>query len=239
MRTLNEQTYPELLWTPLFVKEPGQRAGRLVEDHVRSVDVLPTIAELLDVELPFGTDGRPASEAGGEAPTRVRALESHGGVSQPAEASYREFDLEAGYRAVLGSAAAAHGEAEDPLRLHRTGVHPDLVGQAVASRRGPDADGVEAVLEGPSTVAYDPAGPSAPVYVGGTLEGDGDGNPVLAVGLDGRVAATTTMVPGNPRFWAVLPESLLVPGDNELELFLVEGDPGAERLRALPVRDGG
>ncbi|MDQ4082351.1 MAG: sulfatase-like hydrolase/transferase, partial [Actinomycetota bacterium] len=50
----------DLAFVPLFVKLPNQRKGRVVERHVRIVDILPTLADALDVELPWRVDGRSA-----------------------------------------------------------------------------------------------------------------------------------------------------------------------------------
>ena len=38
---------PDVVPVPLFVKAPGQRSGRVVDTQVRTIDVLPTIADLL------------------------------------------------------------------------------------------------------------------------------------------------------------------------------------------------
>lgn len=43
--------YDELIRVPLFVRLPGQRAGRFVAERVSSVDVMPTILGLLDVPV--------------------------------------------------------------------------------------------------------------------------------------------------------------------------------------------
>jgi hypothetical protein len=48
----------ELAFTPLFMKLPGQRQGRVVDDrHVLTLDILPTIADVLGIKIPWKTDG--------------------------------------------------------------------------------------------------------------------------------------------------------------------------------------
>ena len=52
------------MWTPLIVKSPGQRTGVVDDRNTQSVDVLPTIAAELGVELPWDDlDGVPVDEA--------------------------------------------------------------------------------------------------------------------------------------------------------------------------------
>ena len=45
---------------PLFIKLPEQRLARVLEPHVESVDVLPTMLDAVDEEAPPGLDGRSA-----------------------------------------------------------------------------------------------------------------------------------------------------------------------------------
>jgi choline-sulfatase len=44
--------YNELLHVPLVVRLPGQQSGKLIADRVSSIDVMPTILDLLDVPIP-------------------------------------------------------------------------------------------------------------------------------------------------------------------------------------------
>ena len=42
---------------PLFVKRPGQTDGEIVDRHVRTTDIVPTIADVLGQPLPYEADG--------------------------------------------------------------------------------------------------------------------------------------------------------------------------------------
>jgi choline-sulfatase len=44
--------YDELLHVPLIIKLPGQSTGKVITDRVSSIDVMPTILDLLDVRVP-------------------------------------------------------------------------------------------------------------------------------------------------------------------------------------------
>jgi len=48
---------------PLFIKLPGQNEGHIDDRNVESVDILPTIAESLGIELSEPVDGSPVSQA--------------------------------------------------------------------------------------------------------------------------------------------------------------------------------
>ncbi|MEV6691888.1 sulfatase-like hydrolase/transferase [Micromonospora sp. NPDC051196] len=53
----------EVAWVPMFVKTPGQRAGRVDDRNWEHVDLLPTIADQAAISLPWPVDGRSARQA--------------------------------------------------------------------------------------------------------------------------------------------------------------------------------
>ncbi|MFJ6198915.1 sulfatase-like hydrolase/transferase [Micromonospora sp. NPDC092111] len=53
----------EVAWVPMFVKEPGQRTGRVDDRNWEHVDLLPTIADEVHVRIPWRLDGRSAKQA--------------------------------------------------------------------------------------------------------------------------------------------------------------------------------
>lgn len=61
-RWYDETNAGDLMVTPLFVKVPGQPAGAVNDAPLQSIDLLPTIAEALGVDVPWPVDGRPLSQ---------------------------------------------------------------------------------------------------------------------------------------------------------------------------------
>lgn len=61
-RLPDAETLADIMSVPLFVKLPGQTAGRVDDRNVESVDILPTIAEVLEIQLPEPVDGISVSE---------------------------------------------------------------------------------------------------------------------------------------------------------------------------------
>jgi hypothetical protein len=51
---------PELAYAALFIKAPGQIAATLDRSDVQLVDILPTLADLVGVKIPWEVDGRSA-----------------------------------------------------------------------------------------------------------------------------------------------------------------------------------
>ena len=48
----------DILGIPLLVKLPGQISPQLHESSARTIDILATIADVLDADLPWTIDGR-------------------------------------------------------------------------------------------------------------------------------------------------------------------------------------
>ena len=78
----------DLAFIPFFVKLPGQTQGRVDDRHVITVDILPTIADVLGIELPWESAGHSLLK-GGSSLERRQGREGEGevvGRSGPTEA---------------------------------------------------------------------------------------------------------------------------------------------------------
>jgi len=68
-RQLGDGTAPTLVWVPLFIKAPGQTKGRVDDRNWEHVDLLPTVADMAGLTVPWKVDG--FSETG--PPRRLRS----------------------------------------------------------------------------------------------------------------------------------------------------------------------
>src|SRR5829696_3797306 len=59
-RSVNQSNVEELTPVPLFVKQPGQQRGRVSDAYARTLDVTPTIADVLGWKVGYRTDGHSA-----------------------------------------------------------------------------------------------------------------------------------------------------------------------------------
>ena len=50
-------TEAQVAWVPVFLKEPGQTKGTTSDANWEQVDLLPTMADALDTDVPFKVDG--------------------------------------------------------------------------------------------------------------------------------------------------------------------------------------
>nr|MBA3420522.1 sulfatase-like hydrolase/transferase [Thermoleophilaceae bacterium] len=128
-RAVTERTFADIASVPLLVKEPEQDESRRLDAYVQTTDVVPTIADVLGVRLPWRLDGRSAFEPGAGRQGTVtmvqgaerRARISRGAGDRPVTVTTRE--LERGQRASLERKLALFGERADPFSL---GPRPQL-----------------------------------------------------------------------------------------------------------------
>ena len=218
----DEVVSSDLAWVPLLVKRPGQASGERRHDLVRTVDVLPTIADLLDVAIPWDTDGRSAYDGGSGDPDQVSyvSLEPSDRAYDPSEPIV--VDRDESHALVLAHATGRFAPRTDgvggPDRLYRVGPAPELYRRRVedlGSRLRP----VDAEIAGGAAVEV-PTGGHLPALVRADVDDLAPGTAV-AVAVDGVVWATTEVVDlgDGPELAAILSPEALPPGGHELAVF--------------------
>jgi hypothetical protein len=54
---VTDGTAPDVLWVPMFIKRPGQRTQSVTDVNMENVDLLPTIADIAGIRVPWSIDG--------------------------------------------------------------------------------------------------------------------------------------------------------------------------------------
>jgi hypothetical protein len=221
--------------TPLFVKLPGQRRGRVVRRLVRTVDVLPTIARVVHLHLPWATEGRPLfGPSAGRARGSVVLYERSGGRLR---VGLRTLRRQA--RASLARKLALLGAGAENPGLYGIGPTPPVLGTPLAlwARRSPGR--IRAVLNGGGGLRSVARGSSfVPAYLTGRILGAGErGHRNLAVAVNGWIAATAPSYHlGRGRqeyFSAVVPEGAFQAGSNKVEILAISSGGGPILLQSL------
>jgi len=227
-RPVVDENLADIARVPLFVKLPGQRDGAIDERSVRTVDVLPTIADVLDLPLPAKVDGQslllPGVSSGA-----VQVLSRTGEL---VHGTVAELDRE--QARTLRNRAALFGEGADSL--YRIGRHVELLGRSTRDLDvHPAASSIE--LDAESLLAdVRTSSPVLPARITGAVDGVELGvENELAVAVNGRIVALTRpfRAAGRLRFEAIVPETALRNGYNRVELLSVTGSGTTTRLTAL------
>jgi hypothetical protein len=194
---------------PLFVKYPGQKRGEISELHTRSVDIVPTTAQVLGLDLPYKTDGVPISDEGMGGTITLTT-----GFKTVASLPFDHFLAER--RAVLRSAARQLGARTGLFQL---GPRPQLVGRRT-SRGLARSVAIDGHLDLGDVVFR--KGGKVPAFVNGTIAPSAAGH-VLAIAVNGRIVATCRAFrfQGRTRWGAVVPPSALRQGANSVAVFRI------------------
>ncbi|CAN5856471.1 hypothetical protein BH23ACT2_BH23ACT2_20420 [soil metagenome] len=227
LRVLTPENQAEIAWVPLLVKAPGQQAPVVNDDNVLSIDVTPTIADLVGVELGWESDGISLVDERRTDPTKVGETADPERFARQIEANLVELEG-TGLGAVLDAGESRTEPAE--LRAWRHGRHGDLLGQTVDDL-GVCAAGPEASYEPPATwSAYadgtlDRASGPLPLWHEGTVESEA---PIdVAAAVDGVVVGWNVARPTleGTVFGVLLAEPLVDGIDEVPRLYqVVDGD---------------
>jgi hypothetical protein len=226
-RPLTRTNYYEILPVPLFIKVPDQHKGIVSDRNVETIDILPTIADILGIRLPWPVDGCSALDL--SVPTRKEKIFSNDSF----ERLVFDSSLEAKYVS-LERKLSLFGSGTKPDGLFRIGPHKELVGRRV-SDVGVAQEGNQTVeLDWPS--AFENVVPEAafvPAHITGHVLSRGDAGPFnLAVAVNSVIRAVTrTYRKGRvTKFTAMVPDTAFRPGKNEVEVFVVSEEAGKLRL---------
>jgi Sulfatase len=227
-RLLSDGNAEEILPVPLFVKSPGQMEGKVNPSLVRNIDMLATIADLLDARVGYRQAGRSAFSREVHARRTVEARTrdyKHVVRIGRAELNARRAEQRRQRAALFGTGLRSELLYGDPwASAYLVGPRPDLLG------RRPAAVGARRVS---ASVAYSRLFAHVsrrdrivPTRVTGHLRGVPPGeHPYLALAVNGRIEATARGFDfglGEPEYYSfMLPETALRQGANRLEILEV------------------
>jgi hypothetical protein len=232
-RKLVEENTAALAFVPVFVKAPNQQEGVVDDRNFELVDLLPTVADVIDVPVPWKHDGL----SGFGDVERDRATKTW--FNKPGQPT--PFRPEEPYRDVLRGITDELAQPELGVEgLFHFGDRKDLVGRRVDSfDRGPDSDGSVGIQPG-GTLSVNRDSGTIPAMVWGEVAGIADGTSV-AVAVNGVVAAVPTVFvdseTGQTRLAGMVSERLLREGENEVTAYVVEGTGQSSRLRSIALSD--
>jgi hypothetical protein len=194
-----------ILRVPMFVKLPHQRRGRIIDRPVRTIDLLPTIADAAGIRIPWQVDGRSLLEAPSRASLNSYVRHGQEVAHMPPEAIRRSYRTAVAVRnEILGRGDVyTLGASEGALRRQLRGARP-----------------VEVSIESPGGTTFDPDVGIYPSLVYGSILTPGirDGQSLIAK-LNGRIVAVGQSVDGGTRFTVLIPPEAFEPGENRLQLY--------------------
>jgi len=233
----------DVLPVPLFIKYPFQTQGEVSDENVETIDILPTIVDVLGVAGDLNMDALNMDGRSllGQQPPRPEKIAFH---------AYREF---------LKYQGDASGEAKyDTLKwklenfqpasgidgLFDIGQYRQLIGSQLNDLDINESVEISTTLDMPGLyLDVDPASGFVPSRISGTIRSNDP--PVdngLVVAVNGVVRAVTEIYPAGEntyKFSAMVPEHAFEKGENSVAaLLVVPGSNGVLKFLMSAKRSG-
>jgi hypothetical protein len=233
-RQLRPETVGQVAAVPLFVKLPNQRAGRVSDAPLETVDLLPTVADVLDLSMTWrGLDGV-SGFSKKIPPDRRRGFRSLRFDPTPKEA------LAAAQMKYQLFSQAPRRQHLDPFRIG-PGRSERIVGLKVGAADVIGTLGLSASVKNLDAYARADVGSEFfPAIVDGYIPDATSGEPFeIAVAIDGRLAAVTRTFTEEARvkFTALLPPRFFTRTSHQIELFVIDRTDPARLVRLPAVSD--
>ncbi|MEE9143484.1 MAG: sulfatase-like hydrolase/transferase [Candidatus Binatia bacterium] len=227
-RRVEKTQHPEeILAVPLLIKAPHQRDGVVSDRNVETIDILPTIADILGIQIPWSVDGCSAVDR--SCPERYGKIFNRHRL----DADFLRDDSLKRKLALFGSGAERNG-------LFTIGTYARLVGRRITDL------GVRGIAEGSVLIAPMPKWTANPdIYVPARITGffrpreQAEGTPYVAISVDGTIQAIPPALPdsdGKLLFPAMVPEEVVQGDRNDFRFFLVKGSRAKPELYQIVER---
>jgi hypothetical protein len=205
--------------------------GVIDDRNVETIDLVPLVADVLGISLPWPVDGRSPLRPGADRPRKRIAYHGAREVATftPAELAGMR-DRAVGRKEAFFGSAAWPSPTPDGL--------PNLGGRRLDSFTILPPASTQARLDTPLAFDHvDIAASTLPVQVKGSITSGGSSAPDtehVALAVDGEVVATTQTWPGTRRWMAMIPPDRLRNGRNDVQAFVIDpAQPG--RLFGQPA----
>ena len=220
---INRKNAGDIALTPLLIKRPRQRSGRIVRRHVRILDVLPSIARIAHVRVPWQEQGRSVFGAAARRIPSTTVLYKRNGRRVRMSLGSLKRRANAALRLKL----RLFGSGGGPPGLFGIGPAPSLHGTPVSRLTILKPGSTRAAIDAASRYGrVRRASGSVPVRVMGKLTGSGSRKRLdIAVAVNGTIVATGPTFPPKRRatqlFSVLVPEGSLRDGGNDVKLYAI------------------
>lgn len=225
-RSLTDDNYASIVYSPLLIKAPRQTDGAIDDQNVNITDIVPTIADLLGLRLPWDADGHAAGSEEIAARGSVKYIFDYTDAFDYTFLGTREYDDDEAFARIMTDLFSPIGPDDDPV----AGLYAGIPG---ADLLGGDPDDHFGAPAGPATVAdlerlRDPRAARLLGEIAGTVPGTPDDATVL-VAVNGEIVGASPVyersgTPGS--FVILLPGDALLAEGNDIRIAVRAADGG-------------
>ena len=216
----------EILKIPMFVKLPNQKKGRIDNRIASGIDILPTIIDVLKIEVPWKLDGLSMVKNNGPNREEIEIV-GLGRIGKNDIAGFTRLEWQINQ----------FGEHTPLDRLVPKGLFNELIEHEVNSLRFGEATNLVLISDTFGFLQYVDLGSQfLPSLFRGYVEGTDKSNLPLAVAVNDKIWATTKTSEweGKINFFSILlPTSAFRQGQNFIDVYLIEESPKGLLLRPI------
>ncbi len=214
LRNPTQDNYSQIMMVPCFIKAPHQKAGSIQDRRVETIDILPTMAQILNASLPWEVDGQSALNP--DLPDRVsRVLVRREGARQ------EKFQLDITKEdTALQRKLALFGSGTGFDRVFQFGPYAGLIGKR-ADEIGVGKRINVALKDEASYRNVDLNANVQPVFISGEIRESLEPTTVV-ISVNNIVRAVTRSFSTGSKgskFGAVVPEASFHQGRNEVVVY--------------------
>jgi hypothetical protein len=172
------------LYVPLIIKLPGQSVGQVSKKPLQTIDIVPTVADILDIEIPWPLSGLSALDAVSDDRERFSYLPEYfrfnAGLEDNDHALRRKF-------ALFGTNSTES--------VYYFGPHPEIINHPLTSFSSRPSSGRISLRRPNRNFSVDPEGTRLPAYVDGQIHDLPQqleaSELILAIAVNGIIRNTT------------------------------------------------
>lgn len=229
-RLITSETVGTIAAVPMFVKypsgQPGIEPGLIDDVRAETVDLAPTVADVIGVNLPWDVGGLSLLDPDRDLREASVMLGRRGAV---------RFGVDGTEKLIAAAAKETWFPAGDPWSLAPSGWRGWL-GLSMSDISTVDMPEVSVTVDQQGLLSSLPPEPEIlPVYLSGdmVLDRTATGEEILVVSADGVVVAVTRVFePEGPsaRFEVMIPPQVLHAGENDIVVWLADEGPSSNSL---------
>jgi len=240
-RSVTKTNYVDIMSVPLFIKSPYQTEGEISDRNVQTMDLLPTMAGILKIDLPWKLDG--CSVLSLSSPEKKEKI-----IVSDTGSKFIFQSIQVAREESVRHKLDLFGLTSSPEGLFQIGPRHELIGRSVDSFPVGKNSRVECNIDDESDFSNINLNAALiPSHITGQVfrSRQEDLKPLhLAVAANGFIRAMTETyrLGEEERFAALLPESALRLGRNEIEVYVASGsaaNASLGKLRRLGVAEAG
>ena len=232
-RTVTAENHPEIISIPMIVKLPGQKDGRINDQNVSTVDILPTLVDALDIEHSWSFDGESALDESAPRNTEKIVFVDKG-PRLTFDAGLAEMD--SFLQRKIGLFGSGGWDS-----LFKIGAYPNIIGKLVSELQRIDDSPLRVELDGESFLSrVDLTSRFVLANIRGRISAETSGEDhYLAVAVNQVIRAVTRTLDGSNglEFSAVIPKSAFQSGRNQVDIYQIKESLGRLSLALVQRKD--